>query len=73
MNTREQLSQIKNMGVRTSLGSAGTKKMPPNASTLVGFGITDVSISQGDRFPVPIDADTYLKNSVASMVFTHFR
>jgi hypothetical protein len=61
-------ANVKNMGVRTHEGRKEVQLQNPNhVSSMIGLGVTDVTLTHNCLFPVPIDSDTYLRNSVDNL------
>ena len=61
-------SQYKNMGVRTEEGKKEEMLIQPNhVSSMVGLGVQDVTLRTNELFPVPVDSDTYLRNSIDNL------
>ena len=61
-------AELKNMGVRTEQDKKKMQIQNPNhVSSMMGLGIGDVSLTFQSMFPVAIDSDMYIRNSVGCM------
>jgi len=61
------LATEKNMGVRTRLGTEKNKNLYPNVTSIMGVGVTDLSLTVNTLFPMTIESATCLNRSLESL------